>query len=537
MNKIYKYSIIIFALSILAGLLTSCNDDDDEQAPRLFRPQINDYFISQTYFGVSWDRYQGAIKYELQLSVDSFKTIKEEVVIDSTNYRFENLWFDTQYQLRIRSIGNNIMSEYFVAKDVKTLDYTTQLNALTEADVIDTQAKVTWNNVTYNHLKIYHGDDLVQTVNVTNTENQKKQVIVKNLEPVTSYRVEAYALVDGKEAYRGKKPFKTVESQVFEGDVEDLRNLSADESLEKITPSYLNELATNYPSGVTVVLNGGIVYNISSEIVISSNVTFVTGLSFAGYATMAIDGSFTIAESTTLNKIKFDKIFFTEGSNNPKTSSNYGGTYIFNINKSGAKLSKLDIESCIIKYKRGVIRMQTESIINEVSINNCVIDSIGGYGVVNNANDKAYIGDIKVQNSTISHAEAVFACGKKLGVNSITLENVTTCFAPKDAGYMFDYNKNTIPGGIMVKKCIFGISGMVLEPGTAPSVNVLRCDGASATVIDSYRTNDYTMAEKYKLDLSDVGESSKKLFSDPVNNNYTVKNSYVQGKAGDPRWW
>ena len=540
MNKIiYQYGLAIFILIISIGVFVSCNDDDDNKPDRLFRPQITETFVSYTYFEAKWERYAGADKFELQLSVDSFRTIYKQIVTDSTTCRFDGLWYDTQYQLRIRSIGENLMSAYYVAKDFKTQDLPTKLNSLKTSDVIDTQAKITWTDVSYDYLKIYKakGDTLLQTITVTDRQNENKEVIVKNLQPQKSYRVEAYKTENDKEAYQGKKTFKTIASQQLEGEIVDLRDLSQEESLDKITPSYLDGLASAYPNGVTVILNGGTTYNISTDIPISADITFVTGLSFAGYAAMALDGSFTVSESATINRIKFDKIEFTEGPNNPKTSENFGKAYLLNLNKPGITLRNLNIENCVIKYKRGVIRLQDQITIDNLKIDNCIIDSIGGYGVVNNANDKAYIGDIKVTNTTISHADALFVGGKQQGINSLTLENITTCFAPKDGGYIFNYDKNTVPGGIAVRNSVFGIGGKLLEPETLPNVNALRSAGASVLVTNNFRTSDLSLVPKYALDFSDVGQTTSKLFADPAKNNYTVTNTMLKNKAGDPRWW
>lgn len=540
MNKIiYKCGLAICMLMVCIGLFESCNDDDESKADRLFRPQITESFVSYTYFEVKWDRYAGVEKYELQLSVDSFKTVMKQVVTDSTMCRFDGLWYDTQYQLRIRSIGNKLTSEYYVSKDIKTQDLPTKLNSLKASDIIDTQVKITWTDVTYDYLKVYKakGDTLLQTINVTDLQNEEKQVIVKNLIPQKAYRVEAYKKVNGKDEYQGKKNFKTIASQIFEGDIVDLRDLSPEESLDKITADYIDELANTYPNGVTVILSGGITYNIGTDIPISVNMTFATGLSFAGFATMALDGNFTVTEAAAIDMIKFDMINFTDGPNNPKTSDNYGKAYILNLNRPGITLNNLNIENCVIKYKRGVIRLQDEAVINNLLVNNCIMDSIGGYGVINNANDKAYIGDIKVVNTTITHADAMFVGGKKLGVNSVTLENVTTCFAPKDGGYIFNYDKNSVPGGITVRNSLFGIGGRLLSPETLPSVNALRSNGANAIISNSFRTNDLSLVKKYALDFTDIGTSTKKLFADPVNNNYTVTNNIIKGKAGDPRWW
>jgi len=41
--------------------------------------------------------------------------------------------------------------------------------------------------------------------------------------------------------------------------------------------------------------------------------------------------------------------------------------------------------------------------------------------------------------------------------NSVIMENVTTCYAPGSNVYMLDFNGKTVPGGITLNKCLFGM--------------------------------------------------------------------------------
>lgn len=536
MNNKYKYSIIALAITLCAGFFASCDDDDDQGgADRLFRPQVTKTTVGGTYFTTEWDRYEGASHFDLQLSVDSFKTILQEAQTDTIVYTFEGLDYDTEYQYRIRSVGNSgIQSEYFVAKDVKTVDFPTYLQSPSDMDVIDTEVRVKWIYADYDELKVYDSDnELLDVIEVTDEDNLNKELIVGHLEPSKTYRIMAYK--DGN--YQGKRTYKTAASQEFTGDVIDLRELSDEENYSIITPEYVAALATDHPNGVTVILKGGTTYNIAKEISIASDVTFITGLSLKGYAEMAIDNSFVVPSGASVDNIRFEKVFFTEGVTKSKTSSNFGGTYVFNFNKSGAALGKLTLENCIIKYKRGVIRMQTQVTIDEITMNNCVVDSIGGYGVINNGNDASYIGDIKVANSTFSHAEKLFVGGKALGINSISLEKITTCYAPKGASYILDYNGNAVPGGISVKSSVFG-------PGWGSDVHGMRSKASNIIVDRNYRTNDLTWIipeggtePTAPMDLETLNLSATELFKNPDISDFTVTDERIKDKMGDPRWW
>jgi hypothetical protein len=194
--------------------------------------------------------------------------------------------------------------------------------------------------------------------------------------------------------------------------------------------------------------------------------------------------------------------------------------------------------------------MQTTANVNKLTINNCVFDSIADYGIVNNGNDASYIGDISVTNSTFAHCYKLFTCGKKLGINSLNISNITTCYTPYVSGasvyYLFDYATNTIPGGITVKNSVFG-TGSNITSGGSTAVNGIRtATGAVYSFTNCYKTSDLTWALSTVdgvtpvapiNDLIDLKKTSAETFANPVLSNFKVTNTTLVNKAGDPRWW
>ena len=164
MKNIFKYKTLFFAILLCVGLLSGCKDDESlGNADRLFRPIMHDGSYGGTWIKLNWDRYTGAKKYELELSVDSFKTVLATGKTDSISYTFTNLNFDTKYQVRLRSIGDitltsgdTIKSAYYVTPDVTTLDYPTKLITPTVLDVIDNSIRVKWDISTsvYTQIKV-----------------------------------------------------------------------------------------------------------------------------------------------------------------------------------------------------------------------------------------------------------------------------------------------------------------------------------------------------------------------------------------------
>jgi len=541
MKKSVNINILFLGLLVALCVISGCKEDEAlENPPRLFRPVVSEVSYGGTWIKVKWDRYKDVEIYQLQISTDSFRTIFGEVTTDKTEYTFENLNYDTKYQLRIKSLGHDISSEYYVLEDVKTSDYPTYLNTPTASDIIDVAVRVSWtpSDLVYTRIDVVKNDTLVKSVDLTEADNVACQKIIQGLQPLQTYVIKIYSGDD----YCGKKSYKTTVSENFGENTVDLRSLAEEESFDAITQDFVDSVHAVYPEGVTVVLMGGYTYEIST-VLISHNIRFTTGLSLRGKALMAINGNFGISSAADKPTIRFDKIFFTEGTQTGKrkTDSNYGGTYVFNINQSGANAKKIELNHCDIKYKRGVIRMQTTSQIDSVTINNCVMDSIGGYGVVNNGHDAAYIGDIVVVNSTIAHADKVLVCGKALGVNSVTMQNVTTCYAPaSSSSYFLDYNKNTVPGGITLKNCLFGAG-----QDTVNGVGGMRSSCQSIIVTGCYRTSDLiwyvpeggTEPANPINDVIQLNVTSDELFRDPRHSDFTVTHELIVNKIGDPRWW
>jgi len=547
MKNIFKLKKIFLLLAVITLFISGCKDEELLfGADRLFRPIITPVTVSGTWMRLEWDRYKDVSNYELDLSVDTFETIYNSFKTDSAQITIKNLDYDTNYQIRLRAIGDSIIStgdsiksEYYIFS-ISTLDYPTQLKTPTSADVIDKSIRVKWNvtALPYSRIDVMVSKDSVyKTVILNETENLAGERIISGLQPATSYIVKIYS---GENDYKGKKTFNTVSSQIFEGDVVDLRDYSDEEAKNMITQTFVDSLAILYPNGFNMVLSGGTSYAMPTvNLPVSMNI--VTGLSFKGKAMLAVNGGFGITAASNIGKIRFEKIFFTEGTvaGKFKTDGNYGGTYVFNMNQANGNVESMIFEGCDIKYKRGVIRMQTSANINKLTINNCLIDSIGGYGVVNNGNDASYIGDIVVTNSTVLNADKVFVCGKALGIKSIIVEKVTTCYSPNGTGsYLFDYNGNTIPGGLSVKDCLFGV-------GKTETVNGMRSASTSISFDNCFKTSDLmwtinptTLLPSYPInDLTDLGKTAAMIFVNPAASNFKVTESTLVNKVGDPRWW
>jgi hypothetical protein len=539
---------LILISSIFTLFFTSCKQDEDFLlADRLFRPIVKTSTISGTWIKIEWDKYKGAKSYELELSTDTFKTILRSNRTDSTRFTFTNLEFDTKYQIRYRSVGDSIVasgdtirSAYSIV-NLATIDYPTYLKTPESADIIDKSIRVKWNvtSLVYTRFDIMVSKDSVyKSVTITAEENAAGVKIISGLQPTTTYFVKIF----DETGYKGKKVIKTVSSQVFEGDVVDLRDLTDDIALNKLSQLYFDSLATVYPNGFNLILSGGTKYKVPT-INMPVSVNIVTGLSFKGKAVMAVNGSIGVKAATTVPSIKMEKLFFTEGTDAGKlrTDANFGGTYLFNLNQANGNVDNVVIENCEIKYKRGAFRIQTTSTVGLLTINNCIFDSIGGYGIVNLDNAGAMVTDLVLKNSTFLHYDGYLCRNIKSTVqpNSIKVENITSCFAPASGRYFFELTDRTYPGGIILKNSIFGS-----VKDAATTVNGLRSASTNVTVENCFKTSDLVWAvavgataPTFPIDCAELGKTSAEIFADPATGNYKVSLSSLVNKAGDPRWW
>lgn len=538
MKNIIKIKHTLLVLIAVMISFVACDDKDDYGTPeRLFRPVIKETSYSGTWIRAEWDRYEGAKSFNLELSTDSFATILRSVETDTIFYLFEDLEYDTDYQLRIQAVGSGITSKFFVNETIKTSDYPTKLTTPSSADVIDKKARIRWEDDSYDSLVVFVDNEWFSKVDVSPADNEKGQIVISSLEPETNYVVRAYS--EGN--YMGKKQFRTSVEEVFEGNIVDLRDLDSEESYTKINADYISELEALYPEGVTVVLAGGVTYEIKSTIKFTTPFRFITGLSLDGFAKMQISANFDVLGDAQISKLYFQKIVFTDHPDKPRTDGHYGGTYLFNFDGGGARVGELLFDNCDIRYKRGVVRAKAGATIERFIMHNCFVDSIGGYGIFNLDHDASFADDIIIKNSTFAYCEKFIAARKTPHINSILLENITVYKVPNGTGdYYMDLENKTVPGGVTVKNSIFGPSIGATSHGIRFSKEV----NVDVTVDKSYSTSDQAWTPNAEtgmpanpIDLEKLSKSSAEIFANPAELDFTIIDASLKNKAGDPRWW
>lgn len=536
-----KWNIFVLWMMIVSCMLftIACSDDDELGEPdRLFRPIVNGTTVAGTWLTISWDKYQGTNAYHIELSeYEDFSQILVDEVIEVDEYTFEGLQYNTSYYVRLTALGNGIESRPITYK-ATTTKFPTKLLSPSISDCIDTQVRMKWDEIEYDSMRVFIGKKYIKTVEVSAENNASKELIVKELLPDTVYTIKAYTDND----YLGEMDYTTVPDQVFDGAFDDLRGLDAGEARTKLTQAYFDELADLYPEGVTVVLEGGANYDVGT-VNISVKTRIVTGLSLQGRAVIHHNGGIGVAAGSTFQSLTLENLIVTDHNDAPASSGNFGGKYLLDIRGTteSTAVEEINIINCDVRYKRGFLRAQSAIQIQKFTIDNCVIDSIGGYGVVNADNTKAYLDNVVIRNTTIAHAEKVLVCAKPdRSPNSLLMENLTICYAPKGSGYIIDWNGKEVSGGIIIKNCIFGT-------GWSDTVNGMRSASNSVLVDNCFSTSDLNWVMNATTnepnnpikDLELLNLTTDQVFENAQEINFGFKDaaSQLNGKVGDPRWW
>lgn len=548
MKKIYKSMLFLLAAST-SMVLTSCSDDDLPAADALFRPVISEsdnieHGLDENlvpYMIVTWDKYTDATEYVVTAEANDGSD-NHTITTEGTTYTFTDLKYDTEYNVKIRcvnSITGLQSKDYSVT--TTTMDRPTDLVTPSSLDVIDVAARISWANATYDSLQIYKdsNDSLIVTTVVSDEDNAAKNVIVNGLSPKTTYQVRAYA----NDQYLGKKRFTTAAEEGY-GDaaVIDLRKVEMDEDTEWkwLSAAHLQEIVDSLPDqNITIVLKGGVHYRLQSLNLpqTTGTIKLVTGLTLAGNAIFDCASEFGVPDGVTVGGLELEKISFLDHEGN-KGDANYGGHYLINASTSG-HLENMTFKSCQIKYKRGVIRARSTFQLDNLTFEDCILDSIGGYGIAM-AEDQSCIYNMTMNNTTCVNVQRTFVNDNKSVSGDYTVTNCT--FVYSVAGNR-NFDDIVECKSFTIKNCLFGMPGDTpANPSTTFSGWNSKCNPVP-TADDCYFTSDV----EWKLGGSGeptaqfagttISTDTKGTFKDPEHGDFTIINTKELQNVGDPRWY
>lgn len=576
MKKIIN-AMLLAAVTMGAGTFVSCSDDDLPAADALFRPVITESDnIEQgldenlsPYVVVTWDNYTNANQYTVKMeAVDGSDS--KEITTSELTARFENLDYDKEYNILLSAANTNTgLTSKPYSLSITTNDYPTALSTPATTDIIDTQTRIKWSG-SYTQLQVIKdsNDSLVVDTLLSDDINAAQNIIIKGLEPKTTYRVVAYD--NGN--YRGKKRFTTAASENYEGVVFDLRGMEGGSSY--ITADQLAaDVSANPDQDITYVLEGGTIYKISGGTNIpgtTKTIKFVTGLTLAGNAIFRSGGGFGGVSGQDINAIVFEKIDFIsdkaiEGGGYEVATNHdkgWGGRQVFNINGYAATISNLTFKNCSMTGYRAVVRSQKDGDnITNLLLEDCTINAIGDQGVVTTTNKKGDWRNVTMRNCTVTNI--VMLCDFRASVETLhfNIENCTFCYAPIETTVnantpMFRLGTNNVV--LTVKNTLFGPSmssenseGGSINPNVAGTAGSIFVSGTpdNIDIQDSYKT-DFAWTDLnttgegdpkiYPLDgIAELGISETTLWSKPAEGVFTIvgKVSGVDlSKLGDSRW-
>jgi hypothetical protein len=239
--------------------------------------------------------------------------------------------------------------------------------------------------------------------------------------------------------------------------------------------------------------------------------------------------NFEFKAGATIDQIEFNDVYLV--------SDNYTSRYVIN-NGNSANIGRVVFNESRIEIFRGMFRLKDNGTnISELIINNCVVDSIGNYSVINiNASSK--IDNITITNSTIYKVEGVIASAS--AANLVTVSDCTFNEAPlgNNKNLYFDFGTINISNGFNITNCIFG-TGKV--SGGANTVKDIKVGSSTAVgVINSFKTTDHVTipgGNEFQT-LTSANRKSTELWTAPYDGIFVIADATFTGRnsAGDPRW-
>lgn len=458
-NRYKKNNInpFLFAgLSLL--LLFACNSMDDETfvKTRLFGPVLNEdlYSIDNTII-VDVAKFKDATSYTVEVSRDTFKTIDYTIKTD-TNYVVvdkatvgQDLFWNMIYQVRAKAHAQDPAYDSHISDfgNVRTQRFESILNTPAPTDVTDIAARVTWTplGLPVTGIKVFAADDfrletpLFPERVVTSEEQLSGEAIVEGLIAATAYQIAIYSDVK----LRGWENY-TTRTADLDPNGPGVIDIRADESPSAV----INALATA-PDNSIILVKRGITYDAPS-VALDKSVTIQAAYGFGTEkAKLIFSGNFDVSDGANVGHLRFVGLELR--------GTDWGGKYVMNMSKTST-LDEMSFEDCYITNFRGILRQKDKAnVLNNYIINNCVIDSINGYGIVSVDNNLAKLNNMKLTNTAVNHSLSFIV--SKNNLNSLLISDCSIANTPETGKTLLNFGtagQNNVVTGINIINSIFG---------------------------------------------------------------------------------
>jgi hypothetical protein len=520
---------ILFFIPLILLIVVSCKKTEElGEAPRLFRPILQGQLSADSNTIIAaWQKIAGAKNYQFQISKDTFKTIERNIIQDTNVAVIKGLLFNQLYQVQVKALAPDSThnSAWSNLGAIKTLTSILKNPAIDDITFNSVRVKWTTKGAPVSSIKILKTSDgsVAAQANLTPADLTNELKVMTGLSSATLYTIQLFSGTD----LRGYVDFTT--KAPFAGTVIDLTGITG-------RPSVLSDTIPIIPSGSTILLKRGEQYNISSSVALNKTLIILSGpdLSVTSQAKIYFTSNFSLTAGATIDSLEFNDVYMY--------SDNYGSRYVFN-NTNNVNIGKIKFMNSRVEIFRGIMRLQSNTaVINNLIIDNCIIDSLAGYGVLTVDVVTSKVDNIYLTNSTIYKVEKVFT--SKNNSTNLLIESCTFNEAPLGGGsnYLIDYSTagtNNVTNGITINNCIFG-------PGkTNPSNNTTVRDIRVGTTTTQNASNNFRTTDRLSAaaanDIPSIityNRTAPQLFTDPTTGNFKINDVTFPGRSnsGDPRW-
>lgn len=549
-KSIFDYKLLL-PLVLCIACFMACSDDDQDQyeKTRLFRPVLNEelYALGNSII-VDMGSLKDAESYSFEVSRDtfatidySFKTDTSFVTIDKTLVG-EELFWNTLYQIRVTAHAADPQYDSKVSElgNVRTQRFPTILNIPKSYDVTDVAARVSWTptGAAVTSMQVFAAEDLklstplMDPISVSAEQQTAGESFVYGLEPQTQYQIAIYS----GEEIRGWVNY-TTKKQGIDPNSPNVIDLTEDES-----PTAVANAVASAADGAIILVKRGVTYDLPEED-LTKSITIQAAYGFGPQkAKLYTTGNWNIAANSNIDHINFIDLEIR--------GEDFSGDYVFNPNTDNVYVRQLSFENCEIGTLRGIVRIRGTVEIDNYIINNSVVDSIGGYGIITTDTDPsdpmtAHVNNIVLSNSTFNKIDT--GIQSRNNSQSLLIESCTFANFIVPGGRLFRYRggdgNNNVINGITIQNSIFGHSWDQSASGEFGSIQGIGegLEQTNISLLNNYSTQNFAFDQGKEIPGFTVGNynsTQEDLWVNPEVNDFNFKDTGFSGKytAGDPRW-
>lgn len=527
--KSFKHILLsgttLFLTALFAASCTDGNDwDVDPSYDRLFSVNAQTLSVDPDVYSAAleWSNTPNTDYYIIEVSKDSLTdetemgkgngsvVFGEDKTITSSPDTLTNLDADTKYFIRMKAMSDNGKGGSNWAYPTKYSFKTKAENIFADPSVKSTSATLLWDADKEVTRLGYVADGTKDTtfVQLTDADKSAGMYSITGLTPDTKYA----AVIFNGSVKRGTVSFQTNPSGITVGSADELNAILTNPT------DYLDE-----DGGLTLLFDAGTTIDYTDESFERTIPATVKSVKFSGKA-----GS----DKATLNLSNFEfagdhpQIIFSN-----LTITSGGSGYVLNqdAQDTEGRVGELKIENCTISKLGGVVRVKGgTSVINAITVDNCIMDNIDQYSVVRNDMAKAVISNVTVSNSTVYNSKMKGVVISKSNADmTIRVESCTFYNAFASGQYVIDDNNKTAQFDIRINKVIFAKSD---------NIKAVR-NNKKAPVSESYSLGDFTYngTNNFNGQTKQLTDGSDKVFTNPDGGDFSIQKGAISD-AGDPRW-